>query len=219
MPTTYSVLVSSVIETAENTDTAFLEEIPGMVDRAQYRIARDLDTYGFVAYTTVTGTTGNPFLAKPSAALVPKSLYTVVSGVRSPLYLKTDEYINEYWPDRTSVGNPKYYANWGFNTWLIAPAPSATTVFEISYVAVPTSLTSAVPTNWITDYAPDALFYETMAEANRFMKNWGAAREWEDKYNQSIAMLRNEARRNRRDDQTFNQSPAGGDNVLEPNGN
>lgn len=218
MATTYTVLVSSVIETAENTDTAFIAEIPGFVSRAQYRIARDLDTYGFVSYTTVTGTNGNPFLAKPSAALVPKSLYTIVSGTRYPLYLKTDEYINEYWPQRTSVGNPKYYANWGFDKWLVAPAPSATTIFEISYVAVPTSLTSASTTNWITDYASDALFYETMAEANRFMKNWGAAREWEDKYNQSIAMLRNEARRTRRDDQTFNQSPVGGDNLLDPNG-
>lgn len=216
----YSSLVTEIIETAENDDTEFLAQIPNFINRAQFRLHRDLDTYGFVAYVTVSATPGDPFLVKPSAALVVKSLYLVSSGVRHPLYLKVDEYLNAYWPDRTSVGHPKYYANWGFNNWLIAPAPSAaTTTFEASYVAVPTTLTSANPTNWSTQYAPETLFFAAMREATMYMKNYGAAQMWDANYKDAIALMRNEARRTRRDDQTFAQSPSGGDNLLDPSGN
>ena len=214
MATNYTVLVSAIVDTAENSDTAFTSAIPQFVERAQYRLHRDLDTYGYVAYTTVTGTSANPLLTKTSAALIIKSLYRLSGTRREPMLLQTDEYIAEYWPDRTSVGNPKYYANWGFGQWLIAPCPSATTSFEVSYVAVPTSLGYTTSTNWLTDYAPEALFYASMQEACLFMKNYEAATTWEGKYKEAVGTILNEGRRTRQDDQQNNWNPTGADNNL-----
>jgi hypothetical protein len=218
MGTTYTQLVADIESTAENDDTEFVTQIPEFISRAQYRLHRDLDTYGFVTYTTVLATTGDYLLAKPSSALIIKHLYRVSAGRREPLIMRTDEYINEYWPDRTSVGTPKYYSNWGFNNWLIAPACSVPSTFEVSIIGVPVELSSGNPTNWLTDYAPEALFYCSMVEATQFMKNYGAAQTWESMYQNAVAMLRNEARRTRQDDQLNNQNPSGADNNWQQGG-
>jgi hypothetical protein len=202
-----------MVETTENDSQEFLDAIPGMVDRAQNRICRDLDTYGFVVYTTVTAVSGSPFIDRPVSALATKHLYRLSGTRRTAMTLRTDEFINEYWPDRTSVGVPKYYANWGFTQFLVAPAPSGDTFFELSMIATPVTLNSTTSTNWVTNYAPELLFFACMVEANFFMKNWGAAQMWDGRYEKSADRLRNEARKTRRDDQANPGSPAGGDQL------
>ena len=218
MSTSYTQLVSDIQTEAENTGTDFVAQIPNFISRSQFRIHRDMDSYGIVTYVTVSADPGSYIIAKPSAALVVKHLYLVSAGRREPLILRTDEFINEYWPDRTSAGTPKYYANWGFTNWLIAPAVSVSSTFEASIIQRPVELSAAVSTNWITDYAPEVLFYACMKEACLFMKNYGGADVWEAEYQKAMANLRNEARRTRQDDQSNNNSPAGGDNTYTPNG-
>jgi hypothetical protein len=215
MSTSYTQLSTDIELATENEDTDFIAQIPEFVSRTQYRLHRDLDTYGFVIYTSVSASTGQYLITKPSSALIIKSLYRVSGGARKPMLLRTDEYINEYWPDRTSVTTtspPKYYSNWGFNQWYIAPPAPVNTNFEISMVGVPVSIGSGTATNWLTDYAPEALFYGCMVEACQWMKNYGAAQTWEAQYQSAVGALRNEARRTRMDDQINNENPRGADN-------
>ena len=214
MSTSYTQLFNYIKSASENDDTEFADAIPTFIDQTRMRLSRDIDTYGFVVYTTATVSTY--LVSVPSDALVLKAVNYVSAGRYSQLIMRTDEFLREYWPQRTSVGEPKYFARWGFNQILIAPAPSSQASVEISYVQIPTSIGSVgTSTNWLTEYAPEALFYGCMQEACMFMKNYQAAAIWEGKYQDAVAKLRNEARRTRQDDNLKNDSPAGGDNTLQ----
>jgi hypothetical protein len=216
MATSYTELYNYIKSASENDDAEFASAIPTFIDQTRMRLARDIDTYGFVVYTTVTAVSANPFVSVPSDALVLKAVTYVSAGRYSQLIMRTDEFLREYWPQRTSVGEPKYYARWGSGQLLMAPAPSTSATLEVSYVQIPTSIGSVgTSTNWLTEYAPEALFYGCMQEACMFMKNYQAAALWEGKYQDAVAKLRNEARRTRQDDNLNNASPAGGDNTLQ----
>ncbi|NBR00609.1 MAG: hypothetical protein EBT97_09200 [Actinobacteria bacterium] len=214
MSTSYTQLYDYIRSATENDDTEFAAAIPTFIDQTRMRLARDIDTYGFVVYTTAAVSTY--LVSIPSDALVLKNVTYVSAGRYSQLIMRTDEFLREYWPQRTSVGEPKYYARWGYNQILVAPAPSTSASLEISYVQIPTSIGSVgTSTNWLTEYAPEALFYGCMQEACMFMKNYQAAALWEGKYQDAVGKLRNEARRTRQDDNLNNNSPAGGDNTLQ----
>ena len=214
MSTSYTHLYDYIRGATENDDTEFAAAIPTFIDQTRMRPARDIDTYGFVVYTTAAVSTY--LVSIPSDALVLKNVTNVSAGRYSQLIMRTDEFLREYWPQRTSVGEPKYYARLGYNQILVAPAPSTSASLEISYVQIPTSIGSVgTSTNWLTEYAPEALFYGCMQEACMFMKNYQAAALWEGKYQDAVGKLRNEARRTRQDDNLNNNSPAGGDNTLQ----
>lgn len=214
MSTTYDALVSAVALAAENDDPFFTSALDTFIARAQARIARDLDTYGFVSYVTVTTSVSSPFITVPTSAIVIKSVDLNTAGRLSQLIMRTDEFLREYWPDRTSVGAPKYYARYGFDRLLVAPAPASGTNFIFSAVETPPALTSATQTNWLTQYAEHALFYATMYEACMWMKNYPAADQWNKQYADAVGGLRNEARRTRQDDNANNENPSGADNNL-----
>jgi hypothetical protein len=58
-----------------------------------------------------------------------------------------------------------------------------------------------------------------MVEATNFMKNFSVTPVYQEQHKNAMDLLRNQARRTRRDDMEDNSSPAGGDNTLTPGGN
>jgi len=214
---TYSSLVSAIQETAENTGSEFVDSIPNFISRTEKRLTRDIDLQGLTKFATTNFVTATPIYQKPTNALIVKNLTITSGGSRINLVMKTKEYLNDYWPDRTSVGEPRYYANYGTEL-LVAPAPASAYPAEISYVVEPTALASSTQEeNYFTQYCSNALFYGSMIEAALFMKNPTAANIWESFYGREIAALNNEARRSRRDSMAMPASPAGGPNTLTGN--
>jgi hypothetical protein len=214
---TYSSLVLAIQETAENTGSEFVDSIPNFISRTEKRLTRDIDLQGLTKFATTNFVTATPIYQKPSNALIVKNLTITSGGSRINLVMKTKEYLNDYWPDRTSVGEPRYYANYGTEL-LVAPAPASAYPAEISYVVEPTALASSTQEeNYFTQYCSNALFYGSMVEAALFMKNPTAANIWESFYGREIAALNNEARRSRRDSMAMPASPAGGPNTLTGN--
>jgi hypothetical protein len=214
---TYSSLVSAIQETAENTGSEFVDSIPNFISRTEKRLTRDIDLQGLTKFATTNFVTATPIYQKPTNALIVKNLTITSGGSRINLVMKTKEYLNDYWPDRTSVGEPRYYANYGTEL-LVAPAPASAYPAEISYVVEPTALASSTQEeNYFTQYCSNALFYGSMVEAALFMKNPTAANIWESFYGRELAALNNEARRSRRDSMAMPASPAGGPNTLTGN--
>jgi hypothetical protein len=214
---TYSSLVLAIQETAENTGSEFVDSIPNFISRTEKRLTRDIDLQGLTKFATTNFVTATPIYQKPTNALIVKNLTITSGGSRINLVMKTKEYLNDYWPDRTSVGEPRYYANYGTEL-LVAPAPASAYPAEISYVVEPTALASSTQEeNYFTQYCSNALFYGSMVEAALFMKNPTAANIWESFYGREIAALNNEARRSRRDSMAMPASPAGGPNTLTGN--
>ena len=121
---TYSSLVSAIQETAENTGSEFVDSIPNFISRTEKRLTRDIDLQGLTKFATTNFVTATPIYQKPTNALIVKNLTITSGGSRINLVMKTKEYLNDYWPDRTSVGEPRYYANYGTEL-LVAPAPAS----------------------------------------------------------------------------------------------
>ena len=214
--TTYSTLIAQIKDNAENDGTEFTDAIPSFISRTSERLLKEVDPLGLNRYVESTFIVGDPFLSKPANTRIVRDLnYVTAEGNRIQLTQMTNEYLNDYWPNRTSVGSPRYYSNFGYNRVLVAPAPSSTSTVEMSYVVEPSTLvTTTNETNYFTDYCANALFFGSMVEACYYMKNPSAAAYWEQQYGREVAALNNEARRDRRDDNEIPANPAGGEDNL-----
>ena len=212
MATTYSSLRTLIQEFAENDAAEFTDRLDDFIELGARRLFYALDEFGLVRYAQTTAAAADPFITKPTGSTIVKSLSYTDGGSRTNLRLKTDEFIAEYWPDRTSIGTPKYYAPWGYDKLIVAPAFTSTNLVEMSYVVMPATLSTAATTNWFTDFTPQALLYSCLVEAMLFEKNYEAAKIWEERMNGEVERHINNARRMRRDDAMWNLSPQGGEN-------
>jgi hypothetical protein len=215
----YTYLVNDIISACENTGTEFESYIPNMVNRAEERLTKDLDDYGLVSYTSVAVSISNNKVTLPSGTRMVKNFNLESNGTKINLLLRTDEFINDYWPVSASIGEPKYYARRNNTTVLIAPTPASTHNAEVVYVSRPVTLSSVAPTNYFSDFCYDLLFNASMVEAMMFQKDMQMAGFFEQRYQQLLELQRNQARRNRRDDMQTPASPVGADNPLVPNSN
>ena len=242
---TYITLVDDLIAACENTSAEFLAYIPKMVDRAEERLVKDLDDSGLtiytaltvtvnvnqvtlptntrivkniniVSYTSVAVSSGNNILTLPTGTRIVKNINIVSNGSKINLLMRTDEFINDYWPVSASVAQPKYYARRDNTTVLIAPTPVSTYSGEVVSVIKPDTLTSVAPSNYFTDFAYDLLWNASMVEAMMFQKDYPTMVVFQNTYKELLDLQRNQARRTRRDDMQAPLSPVGGDNTLAP---
>ena len=210
----YTTLTTDIINTTENDSTEFLNQLPNIVNRAEERLTDELDDYGLVTYTSVAVSQGNNIVTLPTGTRILKNFNVVVNGKRTSILVKTDEYLRDYWNVSASTGEPKYYAHKDNTTIMVAPTPSSTSNGEIVHVTRPTTLTSASPTNYFTGFCYNALFNACLVESYIFMKNFQVIPAMEQNYQSAIAVVRNRARRFRRDDMTRPASPAGADDTV-----
>jgi hypothetical protein len=219
MTFTFSSMKTAVKAVAEDDGAEFEAYYETALMLAQSRITRNLDSLGFqvIAATSVSG--GDMFITKPNipnATRVVKSLVFSWADETSTTALekKTTEFIRDYWPTRTALGTPKFYADWDASTVIIAPTPSVNIDVEMEVVAQPSVLASSTQeTNWFTDFVSDMLFYATMKEMARFSKNVEAKQDWEESYQESLAAYLVEADRTRREDAADPAAGSGENNI------
>ncbi len=224
---TYSSLVQQIIDTMEDNSSEFESAVPDFIRRAELRLTREMDTHGLTQYFTSIFTKGEAFLAIPSTNLIVKNVNYLTSATttmdngrvvgpntRISLLVRTKEYLEDYWPVRSSVGMPKYYSHFMQDQILMAPAPVSAFSTEIEIIVQPSTLSVGNETNYYTTFCENALFYASMIEACYFNKNTSAIQIWDQQYQREIITIVNEARRNRRDDMSKPNSPAGGADTL-----
>ena len=84
---------------------------------------------------------------------------------------KDVNYLQEFHPNPSSTGTPRFYASFDVNNFIVAPTPDSNYSVEIHYYYRPASLTTDDSgTTWISTNAPDALLYASLVEAYTFMK-------------------------------------------------
>ena len=117
-------------------------------------------------------TSGNKFLQKPSDWLASFSISFVNSSSENVFLLQKDvNFLQEYTPNPSTTGSPKYYANFDVSNFILAPTPNSDYTVEIHYYYRPASLTTDNSgSTWISTNAPDALLYACLIEAYTFMK-------------------------------------------------
>lgn len=187
---TYTSLVTDIESYIERTsvDAAFIAQIPRFVMLAENTVATELKILGFQDVVTGTFAINAPTLPKPAYWRDVISFnYTNASGERVELLPRSYEYCRNFWPNPTSTGSPRFYADYNFDNFLIVPTPSTALTFELLYHARIQPLDTTNSTNWLTANAPQLLLSAAMVEASTWVKNAAQLQKWQSKYDRAMA--------------------------------
>jgi len=179
---TYDSLTENIQSYLERDDTATLDKIPLFIMLAEQVIASEIKFLGNLVAVEAAMTPNNPIINKPVRWHKTVSMNVSVDGVRQPILLRKYEYLREYWPDQTLTDVPKYYCDYDYENWLIAPTPGVDYSFEVLYYERVQPLDSSNQTNWFTVYAPQALLYGSLLQAMPFLKNDERTPIWQAQY-------------------------------------
>ena len=171
MSFTLTTLTASIQEWTQNDEATFVAEIPFFIKNAEERIFKVVDLDYFRKNVTGTMTTGNKFLEKPSDYLATFSLSYVKDSANVFLLQKDVNYIQEFTPNPSTTGSPRFYSSFDVDTFIVAPTPDSSYAVELHYYYRPASLTTDNSgSTWISTNAPGALLYASLVEAYTFMK-------------------------------------------------
>lgn len=182
----YSTLKQNIKDFMEDDGTEFSNAIDTFIDITELKLSRELKIPAFRRRATSTTTSGDPFITMPTDMVSLENLHLIESNSRTLLLLRSDEFMMEYWPDRTATGSPRYYAYFDDDTIYVAPTPSSNISVEISYRRRLPALSSSNTTNWLTDNASDALLYGSLVEASAFNRNYALMERYLGMYQNAV---------------------------------
>jgi hypothetical protein len=87
---------------------------------------------------------------------------------------------------------PKFYADYDYTHWLVAPTPDTAYDYEVLYYERVQPLDSSNQSNWFTTYAPQAMLYGSLLQAMPFLKNDERIAMWQQQYDLIINTLKSE---------------------------
>ncbi len=194
MTMTYGELKQAIQDYTENDETTFVNNLPLFIRLAEERILKSVQLNLFQKNQFGTMTTGNQYLAAPSDFLAPFSLSIDVSGDAEFLLFKDLDFVQTYTPDPTTTGQPKYYAQFDVDNFILAPTPNANYTVDIHYLYRPTSITAGADsgTSWLSTNAEISLLYASLIEAYTFMKgDPNLMQMYNQRYMEGISRLKN----------------------------
>jgi hypothetical protein len=179
--TTYTELVQQIRDYTETSSDVLTDTIVNdIIEHTENKILRDVDLPVFRSYQYSNFTAGNGFITLPGGGSTIPTQFSVIrsvmiysaagTGDRTYLEQKDVTYMDEYHPDRTVTGTPKYYSQWDYNTIYVVPTPSAAFKVEVGLIKLPDRLTSTNSNTWIGDNAPALILYGCLIEAFKYLK-------------------------------------------------
>jgi len=189
---TYDNLVLNIQQYLERSDAATLAQIPNFIMLTEQVIASQIKFLGNLTVNTSNMVIGTATIAKPARWHKTVSMNVTVAGNRQPVFLRKYEYLREYAPNPSVQGTPKFYADYDYTHWLVAPTPDTAYDFEVLYYERIQPLDSTNQTNWFTIYAPQALLYGSLLQAMPFLKNDDRMAMWQQQYDLIINTLKQE---------------------------
>jgi hypothetical protein len=189
---TYNSLFNDISSYLERTDTATLDKIPTFIMLAEQVLASEIKFLGNLTVNESTMVSGDPVITKPARWRKTVSINVTVGGERRPVFLRTYEFLRQYWPDASQEDVPKYYSDYDYTHWLVAPTPAEPYDFEVLYYEEVQPLDSTNQTNWFTQYAPQAMLYGSLLQAMPFLKNDERMPMWQAQYDKIVAQLKTE---------------------------
>lgn len=194
---TYASLTDEIQKYVERTDPNFVSSIPMFIMLGERRVSRDLKILGLKVYITDNLIIGQQTLQKPTRWLN-NSTFNIGTGTlfntRKQILQRSYEFCRIYWPDPTQTLEPKYYADYDYNFWLIAPTPDKTYPYEIAYYQTPTLIDEHNTTNFLTENAPEVLVYASLLETASYLKDDERVPVWTQYYEKAKASLGEEDR-------------------------
>ena len=196
------------------TDDTWATVLPAIIEAGELRCYRSADFLATRRVSTVGVTAGAYTVSAPSDWLIGRDIVLTGNGLTLMPERRDDTFLRAYWPDRSQMGQPKYWAEPTPATLMLAPTSDGAYAVELSYTSRPAPMTDGNPTTWLGDNAPDLLFYACMIAATGYQKNFGAqaddprsAMSWEQQFQAALTVVRNEESR-RRGSGTFDNGPS-----------
>lgn len=164
----YATLIARVQETVENTFTD--EQLALFCQQVEQKAYNNVQPPALRANVTANVSLGNPYLSAPPGFLYVFSLAVIrTDGSYDFLLNKDVNYIREAYPFPPTTGQPKVYAQFDQNTFILGPTPDTNYGVELHYAKYPESIVTA-GTSWLGDNMDSVLFNGMCLEAARFMK-------------------------------------------------
>jgi len=193
MSFTLTTLKQSIQDWTQNSETTFVNELDFIIKNAEERIFKSVDLDYFRKNVTGVMSSGNQFLQKPSDYLASFSLSFVNASSENVFLLQKDvNFIQEYNPNPSTTGTPKYYASYDIDNYIVGPTPDSNYTVELHYFYRPASITTDDSgTTWISENASDALLYACLVEAYTFMKGEADMLQlYTQRYGEAISRLK-----------------------------
>ena len=193
MSFTYDSLKQAIQDYTENSETTFVNNLPIFIRATEERILKNVQLNLFMRNQQGTMTANNQYLGAPSDFLAPFSITVTVSGKKQFLEFKDLSFIEEFNPDYTVTGVPRYYAQFDVGNFIVAPTPDQDHAVEVQYLFRPASLTSGAGTGttWLSDNADLAMLYGSLVEAYIFMKGeQDIMAQYNQRFNEAVIGLK-----------------------------
>jgi hypothetical protein len=193
--------MQSYLERGTVNDPIVFNQLPELINFAERRIATELKVCGFIVPAVFAMQANLAVYAKPDRWRQTISLNVASAptgtSVRNQVFPRSYEYLRTYWPDDTQTnlstygvaGPPKFYADYNYQNYIVAPTPDAAYPAELVYYEQPALLDNTNNTNWITQYQPSLLLYAALLECTPFLKNDTRIPVWQDMYDRMAAVI------------------------------
>lgn len=207
---TYDSLITSTQSWTNRNDQIFIDNIPLFISLAEQQFFIDCPNLGTESYVSGVFNADNPTVAKPAlwgqtltfSYIDANDKFVVLERVTYEL-IRTFASNNNIVPSTTYplYGNPQYYSDYGYDYFIISPTPQTALTFEIAYYQKAQPLSPTNQTNWLTQYAYDALFWSVLDKAYGFLDNQTDAQLYAAKYSDRIQAI-NQYNQGRKSDRT-----------------
>lgn len=173
MSFTYAQLKDAIQDYTQYDETSFVANLPVFIEQAEERILKNVQLSVFRKNFSGSMTASNAFLACPNDFLAPYALsFTDSDSNQVFLEFKNADFVKTFNPDASTTGNPRYYAVYDIDNFILGPTPDNSYTVDLSYFYRPASLTQAGEsgTTWLSENAKVALLYGSLIEAYIYMK-------------------------------------------------
>ena len=190
---TYDELKTKIRDYTEVGSTVLSDTIlNGIIEDAEFRIFRDVDSDNNRRYATANLVVNTRFIQTPDNALVIRSAQIVDSDGTSSannrdfLQWRDTSFMSEF-NNLETTGVPKYYSWWDKNHLVFAPTPDATYTIQLNYILKDPGLSSTNTTTYLSLNFPNGLLYACLVEAYGFLKGpQDLLQLYEQKYKQVV---------------------------------
>ena len=191
---TFNSLITDLqqyLERGTAVDPTVFDQLPNLINLAERQLANSLKLLGFVKAVTDVMTVGQSVIPKPDRwrATISINFGVGTEQLRTQIFPRSYEYCRTFAPDEAITGEPKFYADYDYFTWLIVPSAAEAYPFEVNYWEMPPLLDETNQTNWTTDFAPNAILHGALLQATPFLNNDERIPVWQGIYDRDVMIL------------------------------
>lgn len=166
---TYAELYALVQDYLEVDETSFNANIPVFVKLAEEEIYRKVQLKDLRKNTTLVTVAATQYVDTPTDFLASYSMSVIDDSAHTFLIHKDVNFIREAYPNSSTTGVPRFYAEFEDDTFILGPTPDDIYSLELNYLFAPTSIVTS-STSWVGTNAQNALLYGTIYHGYIFLK-------------------------------------------------